>query len=110
VKRKIYAVHDRDLKQFLTELNLLDKITNGEIKCPECNRIITLENIGFIAIFKGEAKVCCGDIECFYKFRTKTRKEKKGETSESEHEVAEEVENATHKSDSGVEEAKMDEA
>jgi hypothetical protein len=110
VERKIYAVHDRDLKQFLTELNLLDKVVKGEIKCPECDCTITLENIGFITIFKGEAKVCCDDIECFYKLRTKTKKEKKGETPEPESEVAEEIEHASHESDSSVEEAKMDEA
>jgi len=84
MERKIYAVHDRDLKQFLTDLNLLDKICRGEIKCPECNSIITLENIGFITISKGEAKVCCDNIECFYGLRTKIRKEKKAEVSNTE--------------------------
>jgi len=110
VERKIYAVHDRDLKQFLIELKLLDRITKGKIKCSECDCTITLENIGSITIFKGEAKVCCDDIKCFYKFRTKTRKEKKGETSESEREVAQEIEKTAYESGSGVEEAKMDEA
>ena len=82
MKRKIYAVHDRDLKQFLIDLNLIDKITKGEIKCPECNCTITLENIGFITIFKGEVKVCCDNIECFYNFRTRTKIEEERETLE----------------------------
>jgi hypothetical protein len=110
VERRIYAVHDRDLKQFLTELNLLDKITKGEIKCPECDCTITLGNVGFITISKGEAKVCCDDIECFYKLRTRIRKVKKDETSEPQPEVVEAVESETYDLSSKSEEAKTDEA
>jgi hypothetical protein len=110
MERKIYAVHDRDLKHFLTELNLLDKVVKGEIRCPECDCVITLENIGFITFSKGEAKICCDDIECFYKLRTKSRKKKKEKTSEAEVEVAEETQNETYESGSSVEGAKMDEA
>lgn len=110
MESKIYAVHDRDLKQFLTELKLLDKVTQGEIKCPECGCIIRLENVGFITISKGAAKICCDDIECFYRFRTKSRRKKKEEQSEEEVEVAEEIQNAIDVSDSKVEEVKMDEA
>ena len=77
LKRKIYAVHDRDLKDFLADLNLLEKVLQGEIKCPECECIITLENIGFITMFKGEAEICCDDLECFYKLRRKVKGVKK---------------------------------
>jgi hypothetical protein len=110
VERKIYAVHDRDLKQFLAELNLLDKVLKREIKCPECDRVITLENIGFITFSKGEVKICCDDIECFYKLRTKSRKKKKGEAAEAELEAVEETRNQPYESGSSEEEAKMDEA
>jgi hypothetical protein len=77
VKRKILAVHDRDLKEFLSDLQLLEKISRGEIRCHECDCVITLENIGFFSIFKGDVKVCCDDMECFYKERTQVRKERK---------------------------------
>jgi len=110
MERKIYAVHDRDLKQFLTELKLLDKVLKGEIKCPECDCVIALENIGFITFSKGEVKICCDDIECFYKLRTKYRRKKREEPSEEEIEVVEEMQNPLHESGSGTEEAKMDEA
>lgn len=66
VKRKIYAVHDEDLEAFLTDLNLLDKIKEGKIKCPECNCTLTLENIGFFLVSKGEIKICCDDLNCLY--------------------------------------------
>jgi len=110
VERKIYAVHDRDLKQFLTELNLLDKVLKAEIKCPECDCVITLENIGFIAFSKGEAKICCDKLECFYKFRTKSRIKEREEPHEEGVEAVEMVENTLDESSSSVREAKMDEA
>jgi hypothetical protein len=75
VEGKIYAVHDRDLKQFLMDLNLLEKITAGEIKCPECDCTITIENVGFISMSKGVVKICCDNIACFYKAKTETRKD-----------------------------------
>jgi hypothetical protein len=79
MERRIYAVHDRDLLQFLTELKLLDKVLKGELKCPECDCAITLENIGFITLSKGEVKICCDDLECFYKFRTKMKEGRESE-------------------------------
>ncbi len=77
MERRIYAVHDRDLKVFLTDLHLLDKVLGGELKCPECECTITLENIGFISMLKGEVRVCCDNLECFYKLRREVRGVKK---------------------------------
>lgn len=77
VERRIYAVHDRDLKDFLADLNLLEKVLRGELKCPECECTITLENVGFISMFKRDVKVCCDDLECFYKLRRGVRGVKK---------------------------------
>jgi peptide subunit release factor RF-3 len=73
---KIYAVHDRDLKGFLSELNLLDKIEAGELKCPHCDCTITIKNIGFISKSKGKFEICCDNISCFYKRKTETQKSK----------------------------------
>ena len=80
MKRKIYAVHDRDIKEFLEDLNVLNKISNGEITCPECDCTITLENLGFIIMHGKDIKICCDNIECFYKLRTRTTGEKRNET------------------------------
>lgn len=71
-KRKIYAVHDRDLEKFLEDLKMLDMVSNGEIRCPECDCTITLKNIGFIMMHRNKIKICCDNIECFYKMRTQT--------------------------------------
>jgi hypothetical protein len=110
MERKIYAVHDRDLKQFLTELNLLDEIVRCKIRCPECDCKITLENIGFIYFSKGEAKICCDDIECFYKLETRKRRKKEDEeTTEEETEVVQEIERQSLEPYSNVEETQTDE-
>ncbi|HKZ93701.1 MAG TPA: hypothetical protein VJ249_03855 [Candidatus Bathyarchaeia archaeon] len=80
MERRIYAVHDQDLMRFLTDLNLLDRILRKELKCHECGCVITLENVGFITLSKGEVKVCCDDLECFYRFKTKAKERKEDAT------------------------------
>ena len=77
MKRKIYAVHDRDLEGFLKDLNLLEKVQQGEIKCPECDCTITFDNIGFISMLGEEIKICCDDLNCFYKIRRQVKGVKK---------------------------------
>jgi len=69
VKRKIYAIHDGDLVAFLADLKLLDKIKQGKIECPECNRPLTVENIGFFFVSKGEIKICCDNLNCLYELK-----------------------------------------
>lgn len=69
MKNRIHAIHDRDLLEFLTKFNLVKKIEDGEIMCPECNCLITLENIGFIKIIKNKPRICCDNILCFYDYK-----------------------------------------
>ena len=91
-------------------MNLLDKIAGGEIKCPECDCTITLENIGFIYFSKGEAKICCDDIDCFYRLKTRKRKKKENEETEEEKELVQEIEKQALEPDSNVEGVQTDEA
>jgi hypothetical protein len=79
MKRKIHAVHDRDLKEFLKDLNVLDRILNGEIRCPECDCTVTLENLGFITMHRKDIRIFCDNIECFYRIRTRTTGEEQNE-------------------------------
>ena len=81
MKRKIYAVHDRDIKEFLAELGLLDRVIKGELKCAQCGCVLSLENIGIITILRGDSKICCDNIECFYELRSLIKEEKADETS-----------------------------
>lgn len=73
MKRKIYAVHDKDLEDFLKDLNLLEKVQQGEIRCQECSCTIALDNIGFISMHGKEVKICCDDLDCFYENRRQVR-------------------------------------
>lgn len=66
-KETIYAVHDRDLEAFLRSIGCLEKIQNEEIKCVECDSVITLENIGFILPSKDKIEICCDNPKCYYK-------------------------------------------
>jgi len=109
MERKIYAVHDRDLSQFLTDLRLLDKIAEGQVKCPECECTITLNNIGFITIYKGEAKLCCDNIECFYRLKTRINEGRKNDEVAAK-KVTKTMEHATTETDTSTEESDTDEA
>ena len=77
-KEKIYAVHDRNLESFLESIGLLEKILNKEIKCANCECLISLENIGFIFPSKGKIELCCDNPACFYQMQEQMqRKEEK---------------------------------
>ena len=73
LKRKIYAVHDRNLEGFLTELNMLEEVLQGKVKCSECNCTITLENIGSLSMSSEKVRICCDNLDCFYKIRREVR-------------------------------------
>ena len=63
-RKKLLAVHDTDVEEFLTRLELLAPIKDGKISCAACNRVITLDNFGGIYPESGELKVVCDKLEC----------------------------------------------
>ena len=65
-KEKIYAVHDRDLENFLASIGLLDRIKKGEITCAMCEDTITLDNLGFVSPIENDIEVCCDNSKCYY--------------------------------------------
>lgn len=67
-KPEILAVHERDLKEFLEKLGLLELFSQGELKCYFCNAVIDSHNIGFVFPHENEVLVCCSGIECLYKY------------------------------------------
>lgn len=76
-ERRIRAVHERDLEGLLKSLNLLESLRTGKVKCAECQCEVTEKNLGFIYPFKGEIRVCCDNLECFYEVMLKIRKGQK---------------------------------
>ena len=61
---EIKAVHQRNLKDFLAELGLLEAVQKGEVKCTICECLINETNIGTIYRLEGTLRVCCDRVEC----------------------------------------------
>jgi len=58
-KKKLNAVHDKDLNQLLDNLGLSKKMVNGKLKCKFTETPITLENLYSIFPESGDIKVVC---------------------------------------------------
>jgi len=68
----ITAVHERELERVLKRLGLLKKVERGEIRCPFCGRILTVNSIGAIAPLDG-VKLVCDNPKCIYRAVLGTR-------------------------------------
>jgi len=64
VDNKIKAVHDDDLFDLLTSLNILDDIREKRCFCYFCDKNISLDNLSSIFPVGGEIKFCCDDDDC----------------------------------------------
>lgn len=64
----VKAMHERDLKGFLTNLGILHKIERHEYDCVYCQNRITLERIGTISKSEGKIVICCDNPVCLQKF------------------------------------------
>lgn len=63
MKLNLNPVHDDDLIKLLTNLNLLDKIRNGQLKCKFTKEIITIDNLHSIFPEEGTIKLVCDSPE-----------------------------------------------
>lgn len=64
----VRAMHQRDLKDFLINLGILDRINNQEYKCVCCHNVITVEHVGTISKLEGKIVICCDKPICLAKF------------------------------------------
>jgi len=64
-KYTLQAVHERDIEKFFDDLNLLEPLQKGELRCGVCGRKIGKDN--FLAVYpdKNKIKVCCNKPECY---------------------------------------------
>ena len=79
-KPEILAVHRKKLEEFLRNLELLESLSKGELKCGVCGVTITLDNIGFIIPSRNEILLCCSSAECVYKLKELQSGESESET------------------------------
>lgn len=60
----IDAVLDRDLLKIIEDFQLLGKFNAGLLRCPNCNKVITYENIGAFKVLNEEIRIYCDDFIC----------------------------------------------
>lgn len=77
-KRKIHAVHERDLDEFLKNIGLFEALKNGRLTCDICGCQINRENLRCVYPVEGEMKICCSKLECYQKALTKVKGAKLG--------------------------------
>lgn len=64
---KIPAIHDKDLKNVLDKFGATAKIEAKEIRCSNCNEIITWENLFAFKIISGVLIFFCSEPDCIEK-------------------------------------------
>jgi hypothetical protein len=63
-KIDIPAIHDKDLKEILQSLQLLDKFEQGEILCKNCMKTITCENLFALKVVDENIVAFCDEADC----------------------------------------------
>ena len=64
-RRKIFAIHDKDLDPFLDGLGLLEAFQNGQLKCAICGSVINRENFRCVYPENDDIKFCCSTLQCY---------------------------------------------
>jgi hypothetical protein len=67
MSKKVQAVYDDDIEEFLRSIGEYDKVLSGRLKCKYCDSTITLENISKIFPESGSIKFVCNKSECIIK-------------------------------------------
>ena len=67
-KDTIEVLHEKDLGQFLKELEIYDDFINKKIMCKYCNNSITNENLCGIFLLGEEIEFICNKKLCYNKF------------------------------------------
>jgi len=67
-KNVIEAIHERDLKEFLINLDLYTNFKKRLIKCIYCDDPVQSDNICVIHIKNGKLEFVCSNDSCYEKF------------------------------------------
>ena len=66
-REKLAAIHDDNLKEYLSNLGEYHKVIEGKCKCKFCSRTITMDNISSMFPESGTIKYVCDDMKCVVK-------------------------------------------
>ncbi len=67
MSKKVQAVYDDDIEEFLKSIGEYDKVQSGKVKCKYCDSTITIDNISKIYPESGSVKFVCSKSECIIK-------------------------------------------
>lgn len=63
---ELQAVWDSQLKDLLSNLDILEPLLLGELTCPQCGRTVDLDNLGVIIPKKDEVILTCDSAPCIH--------------------------------------------
>ena len=63
-KTQLKTVYEDDFPDLLKSLGLDNKINSGGLRCKNCDKIITLDNIEILLPYKNEIFAICSDKKC----------------------------------------------
>jgi len=67
-KNIIDAIHEKDLKEFLTNLDLYHEFKQNKLNCKYCNSHINSGNICAIKVKNGQIEFICKGDSCYEEF------------------------------------------
>lgn len=67
MSKKVQAVYDDDIEEFLKSIGEYDKVISGKIKCKYCDSTITMDSISKIYPDSGSIKFVCSKSDCIIK-------------------------------------------
>ena len=66
-KENIKAIHDDNLIELLTNLDLIDNLNASKLNCKFCKEVISLDNLSAIFPDSGSIKLSCDHPKCISK-------------------------------------------
>ena len=63
-RRVLHAVHESDLVEALSSLDILDNLNDGIVSCTVCGAQVRLNNLGAVHSLKDNVGVVCNRPNC----------------------------------------------
>lgn len=63
-KIDIPAIHDKDLKNVLKSLGLLEKLEKGELFCDNCKKQMSWDNLFALKVIENKVVLFCDEPDC----------------------------------------------
>ena len=72
-KKKLNVVYERDIKEFLKSIGILQDIEDKKIKCKFCGELITIENIAAVFPENNEIFACRSKLDCYENLKNRVK-------------------------------------